>query len=104
MKILIQHCDYVKFKVTKKTKVAVEIPDELKRGEVEECLFVRFATEAEDEGHETRCALLDKGKLLVPTFNLEFQFRAQRVDAWIVLLPHTRRRELLLGLIQITAM
>lgn len=53
MKILIQHCDYVKFKVTKKTKVAVEIPDELKRGEVEECLFVRFATEAEDEGHET---------------------------------------------------
>ncbi|MFH1425015.1 MAG: threonine--tRNA ligase [archaeon] len=56
MKTLIQHCDYVKFKVTKKTKLAQEIPKELEQGEVKECLFVRFATEKEDDGNEKELA------------------------------------------------
>jgi len=52
MKILLQHCDYVKFEAKKKTKLAIELKDDQKKGKMEECLFTRFATEMEDEGHE----------------------------------------------------
>ncbi len=52
MKLLLQHVDYIRFKATKKTKLAVEIPEEEKQGEMKECLFVRFATEKDDEKNE----------------------------------------------------
>jgi threonyl-tRNA synthetase len=56
MKELIQHVDYVEWRATKETKVAVELKEKDKKGRMEECLFVRFATEKEDEGHEKEVA------------------------------------------------
>jgi threonyl-tRNA synthetase len=56
MKELIQHVDYVEWQAKKKTKLAVELKDEQKKGRMEECLFARFATEVEDEGHEKEVA------------------------------------------------
>ncbi|MFH1786640.1 MAG: threonine--tRNA ligase [archaeon] len=52
MKELILHCDYVRFKATQKTKVADDVPDSMKSGEMKDCLFVRMAVEKDDEGFE----------------------------------------------------
>jgi threonyl-tRNA synthetase len=52
MKVLIQHVDFIRFEAKKKTKLAVPLKEDEKKGELKECLFVRFATENEDEGHE----------------------------------------------------
>ena len=56
MKELIQHVDYVQWQAKKKTKLAGELKDDQKKGRMEECLFARFATEVEDEGHEKEVA------------------------------------------------
>lgn len=52
MKILLQHVDYIRYEVKRETKLAQKIPEELKKGEMKECLLVRFAAEKEDEGKE----------------------------------------------------
>lgn len=56
MKLLLQHVDYVNFEVTKKTKLAQEISEEEKKGEMKDCLFVRFAAEKGDESDENQVA------------------------------------------------
>ncbi|MBD3398121.1 threonine--tRNA ligase [Candidatus Micrarchaeota archaeon] len=50
MKELIVHADSVSYEVTKKTKLAEEIPDEMKEGKMDDVLWVRIAVEKEDEG------------------------------------------------------
>ena len=49
MRELIQHCDFVEFKATKKTKLAQE---GLKEGRMENLIFLRLAFEKSDEGKE----------------------------------------------------
>ncbi len=49
MKELILHCDYVKYNVERKTKVAEGIEDSQKSKHLENVLFVRMAIEKEDE-------------------------------------------------------
>lgn len=49
MRILALHSDFIKYEVTKKTKVAEDISEELKKNEMEECLTVFTSVEAEDE-------------------------------------------------------
>ncbi len=56
MKLLLQHVDYVNFKVTKKTKLARKLSEKEKKGEMKDCLFVRFASEKEDEADEDKIA------------------------------------------------
>ncbi|MFO7872309.1 MAG: threonine--tRNA ligase [Candidatus Undinarchaeales archaeon] len=56
MKLLLQHVDYVNFKVTKKTKLAQELSEKEKKGEMKDCLFVRFAAEKDDEVDEKKVA------------------------------------------------
>ncbi|MBS3817588.1 MAG: threonine--tRNA ligase [Candidatus Thermoplasmatota archaeon] len=50
MKILLIHSDYLKYEVTKETPVAEDIEEEMKKGEMEECLSVFTAVEEKDEG------------------------------------------------------
>lgn len=50
MKILLIHSDYLKYQVKKETPVAEEIEEEMKKGEMEECLSVFTAVEEKDEG------------------------------------------------------
>ncbi len=50
MKELIIHADKVSYEVTKKTKIAEEISEEEKFGEMENALWVRIAVEKSDEG------------------------------------------------------
>lgn len=50
MKELILHCDYVKYNVERKTKLAEAIEDSQKSKHLENVLFVRMAIEKEDEG------------------------------------------------------
>lgn len=50
MRILLIHSDYLRYEVKKKTPVAEEIEDELKKGSMEECLSVFTAVEERDEG------------------------------------------------------
>ncbi len=52
MKTLLQHVDYIRYEVTKETKLAQKISEKEKKGGMEECLFVRFASEKSDEGNE----------------------------------------------------
>ena len=52
MKALLQHVDYIKFEVTKETKLAQKLSDTEKKGEMKECLLYRIAAEKEDNGHE----------------------------------------------------
>jgi len=49
MKELILHCDYVKYNVERKTKLAEAIDDSQKSKHLENVLFVRMAIEKEDE-------------------------------------------------------
>jgi threonyl-tRNA synthetase len=44
------HSDFIKFEVTKKTKFAEDIDDELRRNEMEECLTVFTSVEKDDAG------------------------------------------------------
>lgn len=57
MKALFIHSKFFKYKVRQKTKLAEDITDEEKRGELENCLVVMFAVEKEDEKKK---ALLEK--------------------------------------------
>ncbi len=50
MRLLVLHSDFIKFEVTKKTKFAEDIDDELKKNEMEECLTVFASVEKGDEG------------------------------------------------------
>ncbi|MFP3871885.1 MAG: threonine--tRNA ligase [Candidatus Natronoplasma sp.] len=50
MKILLIHSDYLKYQVKKETPVAEEIEEEMKKGEMNECLSVFTAVEEKDEG------------------------------------------------------
>ncbi|MBS3790372.1 MAG: threonine--tRNA ligase [Candidatus Thermoplasmatota archaeon] len=50
MKILLIHSDYLRYEVKKDTPVAEEIEEEMKEGEMEECLSVFTAVEEKDEG------------------------------------------------------
>ncbi|MGM0510342.1 MAG: threonine--tRNA ligase [Thermoplasmatota archaeon] len=52
MKILLIHSDYLRYQVKKKTPVAEKIEEEMKEGEMEECLSVFTAVEKSDEGKE----------------------------------------------------
>ncbi|HIJ98469.1 TPA: threonine--tRNA ligase [archaeon] len=52
MKTLLQHVDYIRYEVTRETKLAQKISEKEKKGAMEECLFVRFASEKSDEGNE----------------------------------------------------
>ncbi len=56
MRALLQHVDYIKFEVTKETKLAQKITEKEKKGEMDECLFVRLAAEKDDSGHEADIA------------------------------------------------
>ncbi len=56
MKSLLQHVDYIKFEVTKETKLAQKIPDKEKKGEMKECLLYRLAAEKEDNNNEKAVA------------------------------------------------
>ncbi len=58
MKALLQHVDYIKFEVTKETKLAQKLEDKEKKGEMRECLFYRIAAEKEDNNHEEEIAKL----------------------------------------------
>ncbi len=49
MKILLIHSDYLKYQVKKETPVAEEIEEEMKEGEMKECLSVFTAVEERDE-------------------------------------------------------
>ena len=49
MKELIVHADKVTFEVTKKTRLAEEIPSEMQKGEMENVMWVRIAVEKGDE-------------------------------------------------------
>jgi len=51
MKELIVHADRVSYEVTKKTRLAEEISGEMKKGEMEDVLWVRIAVEKSDEGN-----------------------------------------------------
>jgi threonyl-tRNA synthetase len=51
MKELIVHADSVSYEVTKKTRLAEEISDEMKEGKMEDVLWVRIAVEKSDEGN-----------------------------------------------------
>ncbi len=59
MKILLIHSDYLRYQVKKKTPVAEEITDEMKDGEMEECLSVFTAVEESDEGKVEK--VIEKG-------------------------------------------
>lgn len=48
MRLLALHSDFIKYEVTKKTKVAEEIDESLKRNEMDECLTVFTSVEKED--------------------------------------------------------
>ncbi len=48
MRLLVLHSDFIKFEVTKKTKFAEDIGDELKKNEMEECLTVFASVENDD--------------------------------------------------------
>jgi len=50
MKILLIHSDYLRYEVKKKTPVAEEIEEEMKKGGMEECLSVFTAVEERDQG------------------------------------------------------
>ncbi len=50
MKILLIHSDYLRYEVKESTPVAEEIEEEMKKGEMEECLSVFTAVEERDEG------------------------------------------------------
>ncbi len=50
MKILLIHSDYLRYEVKKETPVAEEIEEEMKKGEMEECLSVFTAVEEKDQG------------------------------------------------------
>ncbi|MEF8834701.1 MAG: threonine--tRNA ligase [Candidatus Thermoplasmatota archaeon] len=50
MKILLIHSDYLRYEVKKETPVAEDIEEEMKQGEMEECLSVFTAVEDNDEG------------------------------------------------------
>jgi len=52
MKILLIHSDYLEYEVKKKTPVAEEIEEEMKKGRMDECLSVFTAVEKIDEGRE----------------------------------------------------
>ena len=49
MKELIIHADSISYEVTKKTKLAEEITEEMKKGEMKDALWVRIAVEKGDE-------------------------------------------------------
>lgn len=49
MKELIIHADSVSYEVTKKTKLSEEIPEEMKKAEMKDVLWVRIAVEKSDE-------------------------------------------------------
>ncbi|MEF8874634.1 MAG: threonine--tRNA ligase [Candidatus Thermoplasmatota archaeon] len=49
MKVLLIHSDYLKYQVKKETPVAEEIEEEMKKGEMKECLSVFTAVEERDE-------------------------------------------------------
>jgi len=49
MRELLLHVDKVSYEVTKPTKIAEKITEKAKKGEMEDCLFVRIAVEREDE-------------------------------------------------------
>ncbi len=51
MKELIIHADSVSYEVTKKTKLSEEIPEEMKKAEMKDALWVRIAVEKTDEGN-----------------------------------------------------
>lgn len=51
MKELIIHADRVSYEVTKETKLAEQITEETKKGEMEDALWVRIAVEKGDEGN-----------------------------------------------------
>ena len=51
MKELIVHADSVSYEVTKKTRLAEEISDEMKEGKMDDVLWVRIAVEKSDEGN-----------------------------------------------------
>ncbi len=59
MKILLIHSDYLKYEVKKETPVAEEIEEEMKKGEMEECLSVFTAVEERDEDAEKN--VIEKG-------------------------------------------
>ncbi len=59
MKILLIHSDYLKYEVKKDTPVAEEIEEEMKKGEMEECLSVFTAVEEKDRGKIDR--VIEKG-------------------------------------------
>ncbi|MFW5928255.1 MAG: threonine--tRNA ligase [Thermoplasmatota archaeon] len=59
MKILLIHSDYLRYEVKKKTPVAEEIEEEMKKGSMEECLSVFTAVEKKDEGNEEN--VIEKG-------------------------------------------
>ncbi len=50
MKELIVHAEQISYEATKKTKLAEEIAEEMKKGEMENALWVRIAVEEGDEG------------------------------------------------------
>ncbi len=50
MKILLIHSDFLRYKVKKKTPVAEDIEEHMKKGEMEECLSVFTAVEEKDQG------------------------------------------------------
>jgi len=50
MKILLIHSDYLRYEVKKDTPVAEEIEEEMKQGEMKECLSVFTAVEERDQG------------------------------------------------------
>ncbi len=51
MKILLIHSDYLRYEVKKKTPVAEEIEEEMKKGGMEECLSIFTAVEEKDQGN-----------------------------------------------------
>ena len=75
MKELIQHVDYVEWQAKKKTKLAVELKEEQKKGRMDECLFVRYATEKDDEGHEKEVAK----KAVADIKNIAGQLNVKRI-------------------------
>lgn len=52
MRLLFIHTDYIEFMAKQKTKVAEEVPEEMKHGRAEEALAVFIAVEKQDEGKQ----------------------------------------------------
>ncbi len=50
MRLLLIHTDYIEFRAKQKTKVAEDVPEEMKQGRAEEALAVFIAVEKQDEG------------------------------------------------------